>query len=79
MEQSNNYVKFFNMGYKVSKFNPELVELLQPSLKQDKEEHKALKDGFEQAQKEKEQERMKELEDLKEPNQKHKGKEDKER
>lgn len=64
MEQEPNFTKGFNDGYKLAKFSPELFEKLKDSLSAEKEYDSGILAGAEQWQKEKENVRIKELEDL---------------
>jgi len=65
MEQENlTYVKGFNDGYKLAKFQPELFEKLKESLSQDNEYDTGILAGAEQWQQEKEKQRLAELDQL---------------
>ncbi|MCW3128260.1 MAG: hypothetical protein JWO03_3918 [Bacteroidetes bacterium] len=62
MEQEPNYVKGFNDGYKLARYSPDLFEKLKESLSQDKDYDSGVLAGAEQWEKEKEKQRLAELE-----------------
>jgi hypothetical protein len=65
MEQDNQtYLKGFNEGYKLAKFSPDLFEKIKDSLSQESEYDKGILGGAAQWQQEKEQQRLKELNEL---------------
>ena len=64
MEQEPTYVKGFNDGYKLAKFSPQLFEKLKGSLNADVEYDSGILDGASQWAKEKENDRLKQLEEL---------------
>jgi hypothetical protein len=64
MADELTYTKGFNAGYKLQKYSPELFEMLKDSLGQENEYNRGLKEGAAQADKEKEQQRMQELESI---------------
>ena len=66
MEEEPTYVKFFNDGYKLAKFQPDLYERIKESLNTENELDQAIMDGAEQWQKEKERQRLAELGDIEE-------------
>jgi len=65
-EQEKTYVMGFNQGYKLAKFQPELVEKLQISLSEGIEYERGLIDGIKELQREKEKGRTEELNNLRE-------------
>ncbi len=65
MEQHNEtYIKGFNDGYKLARYNPELFDKLKEGLSQDSEYNEGVIAGAEQWVKEKEKQRLAELGDL---------------
>ena len=64
MEEEPNYIKFFNDGYKLAKFQPDLFERIKDNLNPENELDQAILDGAEQWQKEKEKLRLEELGDI---------------
>jgi hypothetical protein len=59
-----NYTKGFNQGYKLARYSPEIFEKLKESLHQENEFDKGILEGAEQWNKEKEQNRLAELNQL---------------
>ena len=71
-EQKQTHIKGFNDGYKLAKFNPELLAKIQPSLSEDVEYDRGLLEGAKEWAQEQEQTRADELSNLRKgPNQEH--------
>ncbi len=68
MEQQPNYIKGFNDGYKLAKYQPELYEKLRDSLSEGNEYERGVLEGSREFEKEKDKEkgRMEELNSLRE-------------
>lgn len=64
MEVSKGYTDGFNAGFKLQRYQPEVFELLQSSLSEGNDWQKGIIEGAAQARKEKEQQRMSELQTL---------------
>ena len=65
-EQQQTYIKGFNDGYKLAKFNPELLAKIQPSLSEGVEYDRGLIEGVKEWEQEKVKTRAAELENLRE-------------
>ena len=63
-EEQKNYVEGFNAGYKLSKFQPDLVEKIRPSLSEANEYERGLIEGIAEWEREKEKIREAELNNL---------------
>lgn len=79
MAQEQGYTSGFNAGFKLQKYQPEVFELLEKSLGESDEWQRGIIEGAAQARKEKEQERLAELQGLQKGQEKTKGQEDVER
>jgi hypothetical protein len=64
MEGEKTYMSGFNSGYKLAKFQPDLVEKIQSSLSESVEFDRGLLDGIKQWEQEKEKIRAEELNNL---------------
>jgi hypothetical protein len=64
MEQSQEYIKGFNNGYKMAKYKPELVEQMGDSIKGVNDYEKGLLGGIKEYQQEQEKLRIDELLDI---------------
>lgn len=64
MVDEKNYTQGFNQGYKLMKYSPDIFDMIHDTLSNDNEWQRGLLEGAEQAKKEKEQERLAELESL---------------
>jgi hypothetical protein len=63
-EGEKTYVEGFNAGYKLAKFQPDLVEKIQSSLSESIEYERGLIEGIQEWEREKEKIRAEELENL---------------
>ena len=68
-EQEKNYVDGFNAGYKLGKYQPDLVEKIQSSLNESVEYERGLLEGLREWEREKEKIREAELNSLREEGQ----------
>ncbi len=64
MEQEPTYIKGFNDGYKLAKFQPELYAKLSDSLSQDNEYERGILEGAKEFEKEREHTRVGELDQV---------------
>jgi hypothetical protein len=64
MAEEKNYMSGFNSGYKLAKFQPDLVEKIQSSLSESVEYERGLLEGIKEWQREKEKIREEELNNL---------------
>lgn len=64
MENEETYVTGYNQGYKLVKYSPELFERIKDTLSEGNEYDRGLLEGAAQAEKEKEQQRLAELQSL---------------
>jgi len=62
--QELTYTKGFNQGYKIARYSPEIFDMLKDTLSQENEFHKGILEGASQWDKEKEQNRLAELNEL---------------
>jgi hypothetical protein len=67
-EEEQTYVKGFNNGFKLAKFQPELFARIKDSLNPDKEYDRGLIEGSQQWEREKEKQRIEELHQMRESN-----------
>ena len=64
MDQEPNYTKGFNDGYKLARYSPDLFEKLKESLSEDRDYDSGVLAGAEQWEKEKEKQRLAELDQM---------------
>lgn len=68
MEQQQTYIKGFNDGYKLARYSPDLYEKLKESLNSEVEYDNGIIEGAAQWEKEKENDRLRQLEELEKGN-----------
>lgn len=64
MEQQQTYIKGFNDGYKLARYSPDLYEKLKESLNSEVEYDNGIIEGAAQWEKEKENDRLRQLEEM---------------